>query len=243
MRGGRLATIALVAIVALLAAAVVAQAAGDKITSTVKLSPSNPKINKKTKKAVEVKLTTEFKVTKPDGTREDALKAVDMTLPKGIVADAKGFSKCSYALLQANKADQCPAKSVIGNHLGVANGTPLISVVHGPAKVYLLGVSGSTIKFGIFTTAVEVPTAHTAFQGTMKPSSSGLKIHLDVPRLPTAPGLPDGTNLSMLWKWNVRGPKGTLLRAKQACKGGWKVTTRATFVDGSTATETAKTSC
>jgi hypothetical protein len=237
--------VAFVAIGATTVGAGAAQAAGTKVTPTIKLSPAKPKINKKTKKPVAVKFSTVVAVAKPDGSREDVMKTIDLTMPKNLVADAKGFKTCSLELLKANKPSQCPAGSLLGDSLGIVDAVPLFTTpLHADGKIYLTGKSAGTVKVAIYADSREVPTAHGVVEGVIKQKKGGVaKVHWDVPRIPTAPGLPDAGNLSLSFNWTARGPQGTLFRATKPCKGGWKASTRLTFTDGSSSSGNVKAAC
>jgi hypothetical protein len=243
MRNGRVALGAVLACGALCVVGVAgASAAGEKVTTTLKVSPSKPRIGK-SGKPVPIKFALDTKIAKPDGTRETASKAIDITYPKGIVMDTKGFGTCSLATLKANKPQECPKNAAIGTRESTVNAVPLFAnPLHAEFNTLLLSSGKTSIKWGAYGTAKEVPTLHAVEDGTVKFSNGTVKVHTDFPRLPTAPGLPDGTVLGQKWAFGALGSK-SFLRATKPCKGGWAVKVKYTFVDGSTVRTNAKASC
>src|SRR5262245_35932696 len=127
MRNGRVALGALLACGALCVVGVTgASAAGEKVSGTLKVSPAKPKIGK-SGKPVAIKFSLDTKIAKPDGTREAASKSIDITYPKGIVLDTKGFKTCSLASLNANRPQDCPKTAAVGTRESTVNGQPAFS--------------------------------------------------------------------------------------------------------------------
>lgn len=217
-----------------------ANAAGNSISTKIKMSPASPKPGKK---PAQVKLGLEIDIAKADGTREDALKTIDLTLPSGLVLDTSRYAVCPMDKLTTNKVAECPAKSLVGHHQAVLNGAPLIAAVHLEADVFVTRKTKTSIEFGAYSSAKELPNTHGVVPGTLKLSGGRVRLHIDAPRIPTAPGLPDGTNQSFDFQFDVRGSQGTLLRAKKPCKSAWALSSRLAFVDDSVATSTAKANC
>jgi hypothetical protein len=245
MRIGRIGVASLLACGALgVAGAAVVQAAGDTVTSTVKVSPSNPKIGK-SGKPVPVKIGFTTKIAGAAGVREAATKTLEVKFPKGVTMDGTRFKTCPLSTLQANKPETCPAKSVIGHDQSVVNGTPLFKdPLHTIGTVYLTGKTATGFTWAGYSTAVEIKTLHGVLTGAVKTLNGVVKFRVDFPTLPTAPGLPDATNVGVDFQLDGRGSDTrTLLRATKACSGGWTVPLKYTFYDGSAASSTAKAAC
>jgi hypothetical protein len=221
--------------------ATVAQGAGNKLSATVKVTPSKPKV--KQGKTTPVKLMFVTHVTK-SGAREDPVTALDVSFPKGLVMDSSGYKTCSANLIKANQVARCPSNSLIGDHTGLVNGKPLFNdPLHLIARVYVTSKSRNKIGIMSYGTSKELPSVHGVEPGYIKLSGGVLKFHLEPPVLRPAPGLPPATSLESNWNFDVRGSKGLLLRASKSCSGGWKLPAKMTFLDRSTASTTAKAGC
>jgi hypothetical protein len=244
MRGGRIAVVAVVGCAAVgVVGAGVVQAAGEKVTSTIKVSPVKPKVGK-SGKPVNINFKFDVKIAKPDGSREAALKTVDITFPKGIVMNAANFKNCNVASLKANKPQDCAPSTEIGHRSGIVNGQPLFKQpLTSDFAIYKTSAGKTSFTWASYGTVKEIPTLHAVETGNAKIKDGRVVVHLDVPRLPTAPGLPDGTIVGQGWSFDGKTSKGSFLQATQPCKTGWKVVQKYVFVDGSSQTVTPKVSC
>jgi len=215
-----------------------ASAAGETVTTTVKV-PKTSAIKKKTPGQSKVSWAMDIK--KPDGSRAANLATGDLTLPKAVFADTKGFQSCDAAKLEANDDKSCPAKSVIGSATADIYSSPVREEPYAATGViYYTGSKGKSVNFSVFYTLTELPTIHSVTTGTVTRSASTSKIHFDQPKLPTAPGLPDATPLDIAWTFDKKGAKGLLFRQAKPCKKGTTVPAKYGFYDGSSASATAK---
>jgi hypothetical protein len=215
-----------------------ASAAGETVTTTVKV-PKTTAIKKKTPGQSKVLWAMDIK--KPDGSRAANLSAADLTLPKAVFADAKGFKACDLAKLQSSDDKSCPAKSVVGSATADIYSSPIREEPYASTGViYYTGSKGKTVSLAVFYTLTEIPTVHSVTPVTITRGASTSKIHMDQPKLPTAPGLPDATPLDISWTFDGKGAKGLLFRQAKPCKKGTTVPAKYTFYDGSSTSVTAK---
>ena len=215
-----------------------ASATGEVVNTTVKV-PKTSAIKKKTPGQSKVAWAMEIK--KPDGSRAANLSAGDLTLPKAVFADAKGFQACDLAKLQSSDDKSCPAKSVIGSATAHIYSSPIREEPYGSTGViYYTGSKGKTVNFAVFYTLTEIPTVHSVTPGSITRGAATSKVHFDQPKLPTAPGLPDATPLDISWTFDGKGAKGLLFKQAKPCKKGTTVPAKYTFYDGSSASVTAK---
>lgn len=230
--------IALVASGLLALSAGLASATGEVVNTTVKV-PKTTSIKKKTPGQSKVAWAMDIK--KPDGSRAANLQTADLTLPKAVFADAKGFKACDLAKLQSSDDKSCPAKSVIGSATADIYSSPIREQPYASTGViYYTGSKGKTVNFAVFYTLTEIPTVHSVTPGSITRGASTSKIHFDQPKLPTAPGLPDATPLDISWTFDGKGAKGLLFRQAKPCKKGTTVPAKYTFYDGSSSSATAK---
>jgi len=230
--------ISLVACGLLALVAGLASAAGETVPTTVKV-PKTTAIKKKT--PGQSKVVWSFDVKKPDGSRAANLKTADLTLPKAVFADAKGFQACDAAKLQANDDKSCPAKSVVGAATAHIYSSPIREEPYDVTGViYYTGTKGKTVNLSIFYTLTEIPTVHSVTTIAVTRSASTSKLHMEQPTLPTAPGLPDATPLDVGVTFDGKGSKGLLFRQAKPCKKGTMVPAKYGFYDGSSASATAK---
>jgi hypothetical protein len=215
-----------------------AGAAGETVTTTVKV-PKTTAIKKKTPGQSKVSWAMDIK--KPDGSRAANLQTGDLTLPKAVFADTKGFQACDAAKLEANDDKSCPAKSVVGKATADIYSSPVREEPYAATGViYYTGTKGKSVNFSVFYTLVEIPTVHSVTPGTITRGASTSKIHFNQPKLPTAPGLPDATPLDISWTFDGKGGKGLLFRQAKPCKTGTTVPAKYSFYDGSSTNATAK---
>jgi hypothetical protein len=213
--------------------------AGDKVTTTVKLSPAHPKASKK---GTQVKLNYAMTFAGAAGARPANFATGDLLLPPGMTADGAGFAACPMATIEANDVNSCPAKSIVGHAGGDINVQPIQDApMATDGTIYVTKAkAGAPPELAVFYTVREIPSAHSI--ATMKFVKSGKrwKLHLALPTLPTAPGLPDATPVSMSFTVDTKGSKGLVLRTTKKCPAGMKLPNKVTFHDGSSATSSAK---
>jgi hypothetical protein len=215
-----------------------AAATGETVDTTVKV-PKTTSIKKKTPGQSKVSWAMDIK--KPDGSRAANLSTGDLTLPKAVFADTKGFQACDPAKLQANDDKSCPAKSVIGSATADIYSSPIREEPYAATgSIYYTGMKGKSVTFAVFYTLTDIPTVHSVTPGSVSRSGATSKIHFDQPKLPTAPGLPDATPLDIAWTFDGKGSKGLLFRQAKPCKKGTMVPAKYGFYDGSSASATAK---
>jgi hypothetical protein len=215
-----------------------ADAAGETVTTSVSV-PKTTKIKKKTPGQTKVSWVMDIK--KPDGSRAANLSTADLTLPKAVFADAKGFQACPESKLQANDDKSCPAKSVVGTATADIYSSPVREEPYAATGViYFTGMKGKSVGLAIFYTLTEIPTVHSVTPMVVSRSAATSKIHFDQPKLPTAPGLPDATPLDVHTTFDGKGSKGLLFRQAKPCKKGTTVPAKYGFYDGSSTTATAK---
>ena len=220
------------------AMAAMAVAGGETVNTTVKV-PKTTKIKKKT--PGQSKVQWAFDIKKPDGSRAANLQTADLTLPKAVFADAKGFTACPESQLQANDDKSCPAKSAVGSATAHIYSSPVREEPYAATGVvYYTGMKGKNVGLAIFYTLTEIPTVHSVSTLTVSRSGAFSKLHLEQPKLPTAPGLPDATPLDVGLTFDGKGSKGLLFRQAKPCKPGTSVPAKYGFYDGSSATATAK---
>jgi hypothetical protein len=215
-----------------------ASAAGETVSTTVKV-PKTTSIKKKT--PGQSKVVWAMDIKKPDGSRAANLSTADLTLPKATFADAKGFQACPESKLQANDDKSCPAKSVVGSATADIYSSPVREAPYAATGViYYTGTKGKNVQLAVFYTLTELPTIHSVSTLTVSRSASTSKVHMVQPKLPTAPGLPDATPLDVGLTFDGKGSKGLLFRQAKPCKKGTMVPAKYGFYDGSSATATAK---
>jgi hypothetical protein len=247
-RAGLPASIALLAIAALAVAAAPAFAAGEQTEGTVSFKPAKPKFPKvkkgsKVVPSAQVDLSWATTIKKPDGSRPANLKSLTLALPAGFVPDASGFAVCPLATIQANNDKACPKGSVAGFGDGFINIQPIAQEAYqtkGP--MYFTGMKGKAATFAVYYTVVKLPSAHNIAILTLSKSGKGYSLKYELPKLATAPGLPDATPVSIINVFNGKGPKGKVMRTTKACKAG-SLAARTDLYDGSFTTTPASLTC
>jgi hypothetical protein len=248
MRRGLSAYIALLTVAALGVGATTAFASGETTESKVTVKPGKPKFPKRKKGSkvlptAQVDLSWATTIKKPDGSRPANLKSLTLALPAGFVPDASGFAVCPLATIQANNDKACPKGSIVGEGDGYINIQPIAADAYqtkGP--MYFTGMKGSSATFAVYYTVVKLPSAHNIGILTLSKSGKGYSMKYELPKLATAPGLPDATPVEISFNWATKGPKGKLMRTTKACKAG-TLATRTDLYDGSFTTTPASLTC
>ena len=247
-RAGLPSRIALLAFAVFAVAAAPAIAEGEQTTSTVSFKPAKPKFTKAKKgskvvPSAQVALSWATTIKKPDGSRPANVKSLTLALPAGFVPDASGFAVCPLATIQANNDKACPKRSVVGSGDGFINIQPIAAEPYqtkGP--MYFTGMKGKAATFAVYYTVVKLPSAHNIGILTLSKSGKGYSLNYELPKLATAPGLPDATPVSIINVFDARGRKGKLMRTTKPCKAG-SLAERSNFYDGSFTTTPASLAC
>jgi hypothetical protein len=247
-RAGLPVYIALLTCAAFAVAAAPGWASGEQTDATVSFKPAKPKFPKqkpgsKVLPTAQVDLTWAMTIKKPDGSRPANLHTSQVALPKGFVPDPSGFAVCPLATIQANNDKACPKTSIVGKGDGFINIQPIATDEYqttGP--MYFTGMKGKSATFAIYYTVVKLPSAHNIATLTLSKSGKGYTLKYELPKLATAPGLPDATPTAMTNVFNTKGPKGKLMRTTAACKAG-SLTARNDFYDGSFTSTPASLTC
>lgn len=215
----------------------VAFGAGDSVTTTATFSPSHPKASKKG-----VQLNWVITITGANGARPANLATSDLLLPPGITADGAGLATCSMAKLQSNDVKSCPASSIVGHATGDINVQPIQDpTMSTSGPIYATKAkAGKPPELAIFYTVDQIPSAHAIAQIKFVKSGKRWKVQYILPDLPTAPGLPNATPVDSHVMFDVKGPKGYVLRATKPCARNTKLPSRTTFHDGSSTKSVAK---
>ena len=247
-RAGLPAFIALLTVAALGVGATSALASGETTQSTVSFKPGKPKFPKKKKgskvlPSAQIDLTWKGTIKKPDGSRPANLQSWEFALPAGVFPDVTGLGVCPLATIQANNDKACPKTSVVGSGDGHINIQPIAPDAYettGP--VYFTGKKGSSATFAIYYTVTKLPSAHNIGILTLSKAGKGYRLKYELPKLATAPGLPDATPVDASFSFNTKGPKGKLFRTTAACKAG-SLATSVKFYDGSSTNTPATLAC
>jgi hypothetical protein len=247
-RAGRPVAVALFAIAALAVAAAPAFAAGEQTAGTVSFKPAKPKFAKAKKgskvvPSAQVDLNWKLTISKPDGSRPANLRSSQIALPAGFVPDASGFAVCPLATIKANNDKACPKGSVAGAADGFINIQPIAEDAYqttGP--IYFTGMKGKAATFAIYYTVVKLPSAHNIGTLALTKTRKGYTLKYDLPKLATAPGIPDATPVSASFAFATKGPKGKLMRTTKACRAG-SLAARSVFYDGSSTTNPTALTC
>jgi hypothetical protein len=247
-RAGLPAYIALLTVAALGVGATSAWAAGETTQSTLTFKPAKPKFppkkkGDKTPPSAQVDLNWKMKISKSDGSRPANMKSWEVALPNGIVPFTTGLGVCPLATIQANNDKSCPKTSVVGKGDGHINIQPIAPDAYettGP--VYFTGNKGKSATFAIYYTVTKLPSAHNIGIVTISKAGKGYKLKYGLPKLATAPGLPDATPVDASFTFDQRGPKGKLIRTTAACKAG-SLTSRVAFYDNSFTSTPASLTC
>lgn len=210
-----------------------AWAAGEEVTSTVAVK----KVGKiKKKKPAQARIAWNMTVAKPDGSRPANLHTGELKMPKGTYPDVAGFEACPLATIETNDVKSCPAKSIVGKSTGTILSAPVRDKPYDATGVlYYTGLKGKVPQFASYFTLTEIPSAHSIT--TLSASKS--KLAFEMPKIPTAPGLPDATPLQVGFTFDAKGSKGLLFKQKKACAKGTTIGLNYGFYDSSAATGSA----
>jgi hypothetical protein len=233
MLRGRMGGAALLVCAAAVLPAAGAFGAGEEVKTTASIKKAS-KITQ-TKPGL-AKVSWSMVITKPDGSRPANLSKADLTLPKGLFADTKGYKTCPIAKLQANDNKSCPAKSIVGKANAHITAAPVRDAPYAATGIiYLTGAKGKRPTFATYYTLTEIPSAHSVTTMAL----NGSKLHFDQPRIPSVPGLPDATPLDIRFDFTAKG-KATVFRLSKPCKRGTSLSAKYGFYDGSSASSSAK---
>ncbi len=188
-------------------------------------------------------------------------------LPGGITLNLQDFPTCPLATVVAavGVPPVCPAGSQIGSATAVVGAEIDGSSITEPAaaRVYLTGKNPITAE--VWANGV-TPIAETlTFSGTLAPNVApyGPKLTLDVPLIPTLPGGPDGSLVSITAMFSGSATTSTTETVKQAgrtvkkkvkttvgeftlpktCSGAYRWAGTVTFQDGSNVSASGSVPC
>ena len=187
-------------------------------------------------------------IANPDGTQPPPLRHLQIKFPRGAKTNFGAFPACNPKRLAAARApDGCPAGSHIGKGTSKVSVLPIfpdpvtatIDVFNGPKKG-----AGRTLLFLARTTTPI--TTQMVFSGTIKPATGrfGYILDVDVPRIPTLPGMPDASPVAFDTLVQARRGAISYIEAPTSCpRGGLPFQGTFKFADGSTSTADARIGC
>lgn len=220
---GRMTGAALLACALAGTTATAAFADGENVATTVKVKKAS-KITKQ--KPGNATLSWRMEISKPDGSRPDNIHQGELTLPKGVSANAKGLKSCSLDALQRSDDSACPKGSVVGRSDASIH-TPEVRAEEFAATgvIYFTGMRGKNPTFAVYYTLTEIPTLHSVTQLMVTRKGKTSRLHMDQPPVPV-PGLPDSTPKLISFEFTK---KGTPFRLSQSCARGSKAGARYGF--------------
>jgi hypothetical protein len=200
-----------------------AYADGETVETTVKIKKASKITKNKPGKAT---LSWRMEVSKADGSRPDNVHQGELTLPKGVSADAKGLKTCSLDALQRNDDKACPKGSVVGKSDASIH-TPEVRAEEFAATgvIFFTGMRGKNPTFAVYYTLTEIPTLHSVTQLMVTRKGKTSKLHMDQPPVPV-PGLPDSTPKLISFEFTK---KATPFRLSESCAKGTKATAKYGF--------------
>lgn len=200
-------------------------------------------------------------IANPDGSVPPPVTQIVAHLPAGMVISGKGIGSCSLATLNSKGSSACPKNSVIANVTAVAQADIGGTLINESATGgWFLGPNepGALLSGNMFTQGT-TPIAVTVIVKTVlvKDSSPyGYKVVSTIPAIPTVPGGPNASIVSVKLtsgfikkvKKRVHGKMRTvtesLITTPKTCpKGGFKWGEDNTYADGSTTSLTTTTKC
>jgi hypothetical protein len=222
----------------------------------VKVTPNKASTKKKDQP---IQLAVNVTFSDPAVVQPAPLQKVVIRLQKGGKFNGKLFPKCKESTLLSKGPNGCPKGSKVGGGTSTASAQPVIPLVN--AKITLFnGVKNG--KPSIIIYAVPDISSPLTVTGTVekKPASAcgdggqcDYTLTFDVPDIPTLPGQPNASVLTVNTKTSkvfikkkkkVHGKKRTVkipyIVAPKECKSKWVAESTVTFKDGQVAT--AKTS-
>jgi hypothetical protein len=187
-------------------------------------------------------------IANPDGSQPSPLRHLQIKFPRGAKTNFGAFPACSQKRLEARKSpDGCPAASRIGKGTAKVSAIPIfpdpvvgtIDVFNGPRK----GRGRTLLFLARSTTPISVQFV---FSGTLRPATGrfGYILDVDVPRIPTIPGVPDAAPVAFETLVQARRGGISYIDAPTSCpKAGLPFQGTFTFADGSTSTAAAHIGC
>src|SRR3954451_24356177 len=219
-----------------------ALAEGEAIATKVSITPKHAKVTN-AKKGTPVALHYDTTISKSDGSRPSNAESGSLTLPKGALVDVTGMKACPLDKLQNNDDKSCPKNSVAGSAGGLIDTSPISETpMHTDGVIYYTGKKGGLPTFATYYTVRELPSAHNIATHTFKKSGGRLVWRWEIPRLATAPGLPDATPLEVIFDWTVKSPKRMVFRLGKKCTSA-ALTHTVTFYDNPSVADQPKPAC
>jgi hypothetical protein len=187
-------------------------------------------------------------IANPDGTQPPALRHLTIRFPRGAKTNFGSFPACDPKRLETRKGpDACPAGSRIGKGTSQVSVLPIfpqpvtatLDVFNGPRKG-----SGRTLLFLARTTTPI--TTQLVFSGTIRPAIGrfGYILDVDVPAIPTLPGMPDASPIAFDTLVQARRRGISYIDAPTSCpRAGLPFEGTFKFADGSTSNAAAHIGC
>jgi hypothetical protein len=255
-------TIALLSGAALAALGIVAVAfAAQTASLEVKASPN--KASKSKSKLQAIRLEINVGIDDDTGASPSPLTKAVIRFNEGGTFNGKLFPKCKFSELQTRGPSACPRGSKVGSGTATATARPVINLVNATVTVFNGEAKGG--KPTVLLYNVPDISSPITVQGTVEkksPSACGdggrcdYTLTFDVPPIPTLPGQPNASVLTVRTKTSnvfvkkkkrVRGKRRTVkipyIAAPRKCTGKWVAEGSFSFENGQTITTDTSTTC
>jgi hypothetical protein len=250
--------VACVALGALIYAAVAFAAA--QTTLEVKATPNKASTKKKVRP---LQLTVNVTFSDPAQAQPPPLQRVVIRLQKGGVFNGKLFPKCKSSLVLARGPKACPKGSKVGSGTATASAQPVIARVNAKITLFNGELKGGKPTVLLYSVPdISSPLTVSGVIEKKSPSACGAggqcdyTLTFDVPDIPTLPGQPNASvltvntktdNVFIKKKKKVRGKRRTTkipyIGAPRECKGKWVAESTVTYKDGQVATAQTSAPC
>lgn len=187
--------------------------------------------------------------TESTGGVPSQLRTVTFYLPAGSKINSAGFKTCSATALEVTGPSACP-KTAVASPVGKATVSAPIggTTVTEPATLQAFLAPGGGLNF--YSVGTSPISAIIVSKGAFHPAPAGFgpKLIVEVPPIPTVPGAPNASVLSINVKVGAAIKKGKKtiyygVVPKKCPKSGLKWKTELGFESGETVTATATTKC
>jgi hypothetical protein len=197
--------------------------------------------------AWQIGLATGASFANPDGSQPSPVRSMHFKFPPG-KANWTKFPACDPQKLETAKApDGCPAGSRIGKGTSVVWARPIVAdpipvtidVFNGPAAG-----SGRTLLFLARSTGAI--STQMVLRGVLRRTTGrfGFDLDVTVPQIPTIPGAPDASVVSLNTLVQARRHGVSYLEAPRTCPtAGFPVAGTFDFADGSSTSTSARIPC
>ena len=204
-----------------------------------------------------------FQIAGPGGQVPPALTAVSLSYPEslGIAFSRLGLVTCTTAQLEASGVSGCPEDSIMGFGSATAEISLGADLVGEPVPLTILRAPDEEGHISLLFDAVGTTPLNTSaiFPGALLPAPApfGGQVSIDVPLIPSLPGVPD---VAIVRLRATLGPSGVIyfkplegrtivyqppgLLLPDSCpKGGFPFAAQFSFVDGSHASARSVEAC